>query len=132
MHEEYKLDALTVLKSARNLANEFILQQVDSEFKRIIKAMRKSPGKGGSLNIQIKIAPTSSDAEMIAFDVEVKNIKIPAVQTKPIMAYTTKDGLASINNPAQVEMFGDAKHVDIDTGEIIPVSSVSKKITPIK
>ena len=133
MHEIYDLNALTILKTAKNLAGEFVLIDVDNQIQMVIRAMRKSPGKGGSLNININMVPASkSSADMIAFIVEVKNIKAPSVAPSPIMAFTSKDGKTSINNPTQVEMFGDAKAVDMETGEITEIDSDNdNKITPI-
>lgn len=63
--------------------------------------------------------------------VQIKNVKIPTVDTRPIFAFTTPTGEMSSNDPSQTEMFDDAVEIDKETGEVLSVKQ-NQFIKPIK
>jgi len=120
---ENKLDGLVILKTAKLAGGKFLIEQLDEDLIKIVKAIRKSPQKGGSLNINIALTPNSSDAEMITTIVKIANLKVPVIDAVPILSFSSKEGALHSKHPSQVEMFGDSKEVDKSTGEIKDISS---------
>lgn len=131
MSETYELNSLSLLQSSTNVVDEPILDVVNTELKKIITAVTMSPGKSGSLNINIKVSSKQNEPNMLIIETDVKNIKIPVPDIKPTIAFAIGNGEASIYNPQQMQMFGDAKQVDQDTGEIKPVETDDSNIKPI-
>jgi hypothetical protein len=129
------ISGLQLLKQARKQDGKFVLQELDETLTEIVAAIRQAPHQGGSLNINIKLEPQSEDGLMITTTAAIKGVKKPVVPPRPSLAYTTKDGKMSNQDPTQGQMF-DEEHprerIDQETGEVKPVDSKISSIKQVK
>lgn len=131
MYEENNLNGLKILRQAKKHNGQFILDELDETLTKMVSAIRNSPSKGGSLNINIALSPSSTDGQIITAMVEIKNIKIPTIDTRPIFAFTNVDGKMSSKDPTQIDMFENTKEINKETGEITAISQ-NTNITKLK
>jgi len=124
---ENEMNGLKILQQATAKDGTPVLDDLAKQLRKVVKAMRRSPGKGGSLSVFFKLTPHTDDAELISIDADVRNVKIPAVDAKPIFAFADIDGALFDRDPKQNDMF-DTKTIDEDTGEVKNISQAEQKI----
>lgn len=128
------LKGIDFLMVAKNQMGQFVLADLDESIQEIIKAIRKAPNKGGSLNIHMTFEPHSEDGEIIGVTAKITNVKKPQIPPKTELAFATKDGKITNKNPQQVEVFGDDPKTKIDksTGEVLSIAGNKSKPNKIK
>lgn len=130
MNEEKQqnvISGLDILQQATAKDGTPVLDDLAKQLKKIVRGMRRSPGKGGSLSVFFKLTPHTDDAELISIDADVRNVKIPAVDARPIFAFADINGALFDRDPKQPDLF-DAKNIDEETGEIKSISTETNKV----
>lgn len=122
---EHELSGLKILKQAKRQNGKFLLTELDEEMGKIVKAIRQSPQKNGSLNIHVAIKPGSTDGEIMVATAEIKNVKIPQVDVRPIHAFATMTGKMVSKDPSQSDFVDETSVIDSDTGEVKDIKDTS-------
>lgn len=129
---EFQLNGLDILKQTKRQNGKYLLTELNEEMQKIVKGIRQSPQKNGSLNIHIVIKPGSSDGEIVVATAEIKNVKIPQVDVRPIHAFATMGGEMVSKDPSQGDFLDEATEIDETTGEVKQVNTPKDNIKKIK
>jgi len=131
MSEQDKLSGLKILRQSRKHNGKFLMVELDEHIADIVQGIRSAPTKTGSLNIHMSFKPSSTDGQMVVAIAEIKNVKVPTVDQRPILGFTNTDGTISSKDPAQGDFMDEATRIDEETGEVKQVAEEPGKLKQI-